>query len=163
MGLCTLPSLLCYPYLDRFCCNYSFHLDFSILNSRLFYLRYFTHPSVVALVHTKKVILQDLHPSGYPGVYESASEHLQLRRSIGLCSGNRCSQTADQDPQEKRTTTTKLHETQTRVLASTYCQVNIQPAERTSFRKCKLTLFLPETCARRSVRAEYRKEHVVEE
>ena len=36
-------------------------------------------------------------------------------------------------------------------------------AVRTSFRKCKLNSFNPKHCARRSVRAEYRREHMVKE
>ena len=57
-----------------------------------------SHRSVVALVDANEVILQDLHLSAYPGVNESALEHFQLHRS--LCSGSRCNQTADEDPQE---------------------------------------------------------------
>jgi len=54
-----------------------------------------TYRSVVVSVDANEVVLQDLHLSVYPGVNESASEHLQLR--MGRRNGDRCNQTAEQE------------------------------------------------------------------
>ena len=79
-----------------------------------------THCSVVVLVDANEVILQDLHLSAYPGVDESASEHLQLHGI--LCSDDRCNQTADEDLQKQRASDINLHETQTILLQRTFKQ-----------------------------------------